>query len=282
MTRQLPWFKMFAAGFLADALALSNEATGLHIRLLCLFWHQGPIPNDPAWIRSRCGSHSDAALDEVLALWEERDGCFVFASLEAERDALPGLQEARREAGVKGGRASGKARKQRSKQVLRGVLQKNEASTEATVEPDQIRSEEIRPDQKRAEESRETLAAQARPRRTPDGAHAAFIAWFCEAWQERRLGVVYAVQGAKDGAAVSWILKQQGGAEEARRRAVRMLESEDAWTAQHASLSLLRSRWNDFALEFKKTAQTRREATDAAFRELAARHTEGGRNGQHA
>lgn len=83
--------------------------------------------------------------------------------------------------------------------------------------------------------------------------------WEAE-WARTRLGTKATIEG-REGAAVAWMLKH-ADALEVRRRMTAMLEDADAWMAQNASLSLLRSKWDRYAV----TVRPNREPTgiDAA------------------
>lgn len=97
--------------------------------------------------------------------------------------------------------------------------------------------------------------AKKGPRKlTPDeeAARREFTDGWLALWSEYRLGSEYRL-AAKDRAAIRKVLGLASwDAQEALRRAERLLGSEDSWIAQNASLGLLESRWNSMAVEVRK------------------------------
>ena len=71
---------------------------------------------------------------------------------------------------------------------------------------------------------------------------------------------------AKDWAALKKAVGLAGGDhQEVRRRMVNLLDSEDAWVSENASLSLLHSRWNNLAV-VPGSARNGKPKTIADFR----------------
>lgn len=66
-----------------------------------------------------------------------------------------------------------------------------------------------------------------------------------------------------DGVAVSWMLKQ-GDEQEVRRRMTAMLEDPDAWIAKNASPSMLRSKWNAYAVAVRAHSHAGGKSPDMA------------------
>lgn len=109
-------------------------------------------------------------------------------------------------------------------------------------------------EQSRAEQSRSSPSGSGHrsrggpPRKKPTGPHAELIQFFEQRWRETR-GVAYAIQ-TKDCVAAAAALKlAKGDLALAKARVEAMLSSADAWVAQHASLPLLISQWNAFAVK---------------------------------
>lgn len=86
------WFKFYPEAFAASGSveAMSTEAVGAYILLLCKAWHQSPpasLPNDDAILRawSRTGERWSAVRAQVLLCWELRgDGRLYQPRLEHE------------------------------------------------------------------------------------------------------------------------------------------------------------------------------------------------------
>lgn len=142
--------------------------------------------------------------------------------------------------------------------------------------PSRARVSENEPEKENDTEREPNPAAprgRGRPRKVPDTVHAKFLDWWCHAWEDAR-GSPYAVQ-AKDAAAVKAIRKLAGeDLGEMQRRARNLLEAEDAWVAENASLSLLRSRWNNLATVPGTASRARQfSATDELRRLAGGRET---------
>ena len=82
-----------------------------------------------------------------------------------------------------------------------------------------------------------------------EGDHPACIQHWEAEWTRTRLGTKATVE-AREGAAVAWMLKH-ADPPEVRRRMTAMLEDADPWIAQNASLSILRSKWDRFAVSIR-------------------------------
>lgn len=91
--------------------------------------------------------------------------------------------------------------------------------------------------------------AKARP--PASGDHPECIRHWESEWARTRQGTRCAIQ-VKDAAAVAWMLKEAAkvdlGALEVRRRMTAMLEDGEEWMAENASLTLLRSKWDRYAV----------------------------------
>ena len=99
-------------------------------------------------------------------------------------------------------------------------------------------------------------------RRRPSGQHQAFVDWWCTRFEEV-LGVRYTVDGGKDGAAASWILKSGVSREEIVRRVDAYLRSNDAFIVQSGrTLARFRAQFVALATAGKTAADDDRELED--------------------
>jgi hypothetical protein len=91
---------------------------------------------------------------------------------------------------------------------------------------------------------------QPRPARKPSGAHAEFIAVFCDAWAAK-YGRKYAFNGAKDGTAFTWFREQcQDSPEEFRLIVGRFLADREEWLVNCThSVGALRSQFNRWSVD---------------------------------
>jgi hypothetical protein len=136
-------------------------------------------------------------------------------------------------------------RKRKRRQREGGLGGGTMSHSERDISPS--REEKRTEEKRRGREDPAATRKRARPRKVPDTVHAQFLDWWCRAWEERR-GSPYAVQ-AKDAAAVKAIRKMASeDLGEMTRRATCLLDAEDAWVHENASLSLLRSRWNQLTM----------------------------------
>lgn len=105
-----PAFQFYAADFALDTQAMSPDAVGVYVRLLCYAWVNGSIPLDRSE-QARIGGVTPRKLEGI---WEALDRCWesngngglVNPRQEKERRK----QEEWRRKSAKGGRASAKAR----------------------------------------------------------------------------------------------------------------------------------------------------------------------------
>lgn len=116
MSTKRPWFPLYAADFLTDTQAMTARAVGVYTRLLLYQWINGSVPRPPSQL-SRVAGCSLSELDEV---WPELDHKFNGdhetirnPRMEKVREQQERFIESRRQAG----RASGEARRRKSKGV---------------------------------------------------------------------------------------------------------------------------------------------------------------------
>lgn len=81
-----PAFQLFAGDFLSDTLTWSARELGVHIRLMCWSWDNGPIPEDPKR-RNRIDPDCGACWSTVGTKWSsDGNGGLVNARLEKTRE----------------------------------------------------------------------------------------------------------------------------------------------------------------------------------------------------
>lgn len=215
-----PWFPFYPLDWRTSSRVrcMSIAARGVFIDALCIQWLEGSMPTDIERWRRLFRDASDSDLQDVM-------------------DAFPGGKNQRLE---------------RERAIADEIgLRRGESARKANTvrwgsETDHGR---IRKDPHRQVQSQEQEQSQSerKPRAARTGPHAELIQHFEARWLDTR-GVAYAFQ-PKDGAAASKALKLAGGdLGLAKDRIEVMLTSSDSWVAQHASLPLLVSQWNQFAV----------------------------------
>jgi uncharacterized protein YdaU (DUF1376 family) len=242
-----PAFQFYPGDFLSDpnVAAMSTEAQGAYVRLLCFAWLDGSIPADTALLAPMCGLTHEA----FTKAWAVVQRCWTASS--TDRLVNPRMERER------AFQAEGRARRQLASKVAVDAKQRivNESLTNrATVDPLTLHPtpEALHPKPDTLHPTPETRdpkpVLKQKPPAPRSGDHAALIRFWEAEWLQTR-GTPYAVE-AKDGVAAAAVLKLASGSlQEAQRRAERLLRSSDAWMTQNASLGLLRSRWNQLAVE---------------------------------
>lgn len=248
-----PAFQLYPTDFLADpkVQAMTCEEFGAYCQLLFQAWIDGGVPNDPAQLARR----TRLSRAKFAKAWETVGPCFVEASngllvnprMERERS----FQAANRERLKKMAKKAADERWKADSDMPDACVPHAEGMpNHAHPIPDaQSPTPDTQYPTPGVEEPADEPPASTPPRsRKPaTGPNAECIRHWESEWTRTRLGTTYAVQ-TKDGVAVAWMLKQSD-AQEVRRRMTAMLEREDAWTTANASLSLLRSHWNSYAVD---------------------------------
>lgn len=106
-----PAFQFYAADFKMDTDAMSAEAVGAYVRLLCSAWVRGSIPTDPGKLAAVAGvsRRRFARLwDDDLAVHWQTDGNGGLVNRRQEKERK--RQEEWRRKSAKGGRATAQAR----------------------------------------------------------------------------------------------------------------------------------------------------------------------------
>lgn len=89
----LPWFKFFPSDFMGSGKVgmMSPSEVGIYIKLLCVSWQEGPLPDDPGRLWRVAGAtpeEMEAAWPAVRRCWDTNaDGRLVNRKLERERAA---------------------------------------------------------------------------------------------------------------------------------------------------------------------------------------------------
>lgn len=96
-----PWFKFYASDFLLDSRvdSLPIEAQGILIRLWCLCWRDGEIPNDSATLSRRAMVDPKAMRRHWKALssfFEDSNGNLISPRMERERSESRAKSESHR------------------------------------------------------------------------------------------------------------------------------------------------------------------------------------------
>lgn len=93
-----------------------------------------------------------------------------------------------------------------------------------------------------------------KPRAEPQTDHHTLARWWAETWKAERMAEW--AFSPKDFAALKALLTlAKGDAAEIQRRGARMLAHHDRWIVENASLTTLRSKWNELGVEVTPTAR---------------------------
>lgn len=216
------------------------DAAGLLLWLISRSWKTGAIRDDPAhykaMLRGKCKGF-DKLWPVVREAFEEVEDGLRVAWVEEERErAFKRLQS---DASKK---ALARSRRGSSLGTPQGLPRE---SLTCPVETDGRDGRDVTDGRLPAADKPPRKRAQA------TGDHPECIQHWEAEWTRTRLGTTCTI-AAKDGAAVAWMLRQQD-AQEVRRRITAMLEDSDAWIAKNASLTLLRSKWDSYAVTVTAT-----------------------------
>ena len=104
-----PAFPLYAGDFLSDAnqMAMTLAEAGAYIRLMCVCWKEGSIPDNPKTLWKLAQAQSLRAFERVWpnvrVCFEERDdGCLVHPRIEQERRKKDAYRQKMSESGKKG------------------------------------------------------------------------------------------------------------------------------------------------------------------------------------
>ena len=239
--------------------------------------HEKP---EVVFMASRLGTNADEVVGKLTRVWRwfdqmSRDGHVDLVTLSFVDDLVrrEGFAAAMAEAGwlvAEGAgltvpqftRHNGESSKKRAEATERKRLQRERDAADGHADDvtvsrggrdksvtrrNETRRNETKDSKQRSSPNGEAAPAKAKkPRKKPTGPHAEFIAWWCERFEAVK-GTPYVVAGAKDGAAVSKIMKSTGDdLTEMKRRAERLLNPRhDEWLRDKASLAMLSAKWND-------------------------------------
>lgn len=108
MASPLPWFRMFAANYLADRnfRTISLEERGLVLSMLLECWASIDIPKKPDELSQILGVPVDqvkrALTFKALSFFEERGDSYHSSFLDDQRNKFLEVRKARKEGGQKG------------------------------------------------------------------------------------------------------------------------------------------------------------------------------------
>lgn len=251
-----PAFQLYPGDFLSDpkVAAMSAEEVGVYWLLLCAAWLDDGIPDDHTFL-ARIARVSVERFEEVWVLvgrcWKP-DGSGKLRNPRQERErAFQVENRARRKAAsdaanaAKAGRtgAESDTESEPNRSPIDPLTQY--PIPDARTQRPKPDTQDPRPDQ--------TTAKPRGKRKPPTGPNADAIRHWEAEWERTRLGTKYVVQ-PKDGVAVAWML-EHADPTEVQRRMSAMLEDPDAWIAANASLPLLRSKWDRFAVTIRPPAK---------------------------
>lgn len=266
---ELPSFQFYPRDLLSNrkVAAMTLAELGLHIKLLCYQWTDGPLPNDPGLIARLSG----VPVEEFNLLWPMVSHCYE-ESADAATIFNPRMERERRshlgylQRCAKGGRRSAEVRRAKS-----GTAQPNPRSnfettstftSEVTAEvtpntsslcplssglplSTEARNGAVAPPSPSANGHLfpEPAVPDKKPRKAPTGPQAEFLAWFKTAWLKYRGGEYQPATKDYVSIAKLWKLSHESQ-DELMRRSYAMLESEDAFYLKAASVTLLLGNWN--------------------------------------
>ena len=99
----MPWFKLFAADFLADVAELGQAETSAFIRLKATYWHNGGLPDDDDRLRRIAHMTVRQWNDSCGLLAEMFDPGWRDEYLDSAREKSEQESEKRAESGRRGG-----------------------------------------------------------------------------------------------------------------------------------------------------------------------------------
>jgi uncharacterized protein YdaU (DUF1376 family) len=108
MASPLPWFRMFAAHYLADRnfRTISLEERGLILSMLLECWASIDIPKNPSELSQILGVPVDqvkrALTSKALSFFDERGGSYHSRFLDDQRNKFLEERKAKKEGGLKG------------------------------------------------------------------------------------------------------------------------------------------------------------------------------------
>lgn len=226
-------------------IKLKGEAALLFVLLVHRSMRHGHLSDDPALYRSLWGSkikRFDRAWNDVVSvLIRDDDGLFFFDFIDDMRERCETHSASERE----------RKRRQRAAERERAMSRGRPADVTRPSRGCHGVSD-VRTDERTDERTNPPAAAPPadKPRgarKPPTGPVADTIRHWESEWSRTRLGTRCTIDTSA-GVAAAWMVKQSGGAEDARRRITAMLEDGDSWIAQNATLRLLRSKWDRYAV----------------------------------
>jgi uncharacterized protein YdaU (DUF1376 family) len=269
----MPAFMCYAADWLSSGTvcAMSFEQQGVYMRLLCHQWVDGSIPADQrALARLLRASEEDVAgwwvsLGASFPPHPTLPGRLANQRLERERVIQAAFRQAKSESGKKGNEARWGSHSDRTA-IARGAIGSRVAKHRSSPSPSPSTEESTLA----GALSRARATKEAWPTVSPEGR--ALVSHFQVEFQRTRMGQVYLVTD-KDCDALRSLLAAEGVTlQEAKLRATRLLESPEPFHARVASLALLASQWNQFAVDVRVTPPTAGETAVQTIDRMLARN----------
>jgi uncharacterized protein YdaU (DUF1376 family) len=235
-----PAFLFYVKDFSSDGLveAMSTEAVGAYILLLCKAWYENPpasIPNDDSvlarWTRLEPSRWAECRLSVLAPFTLGTDGRYHQKRLRRELDKLRTRQKLRHQAAV----AGAEARWQPHANRMREAMPKDAISVPSSI-PKNI-----------------PAAGGGSSEKGETGGHRALCDFWMESWN-RRYGKKYAFQ-AKDGVAVSKLLKTLGTPASVQSAMTAYLADKDGFFKGHPLGKLLNDP-NRFIVATSNTSAT--------------------------
>lgn len=101
-----PAFQFYADDFLSGTIQFTDAEVGIYIRLLCVQWNCGSLPNDPAELLSYGKNNDGSAIGKVMAKFRVcEDGRLRNARMEEVRDQQVRFRVERSNSGSKGAKS---------------------------------------------------------------------------------------------------------------------------------------------------------------------------------
>ena len=127
MSTRLPWFKLYPADFVNHTVGLTKKELGIYVTLLMYSWTSGPIPNNPAVLKSIVGTGFEGV---IARFFKATPDGLIAPFLEESREEVTGYLDKKRESAKKGVKASAAKRKQRS-----STASSTSSTAQATLNP---------------------------------------------------------------------------------------------------------------------------------------------------
>lgn len=229
-----PAFQFYPKDFLSDGnqASMSLSECGAYIRLLCICWNDGSLPNDVTRLAYLCS----ATPRQMRQLWPAVSVCFrvvadrlIHPRLNRERQKQETYRLMKAEAGQKGGRATAEGKQKssrRSSRLLAEPLAKASPPSSSSSSSSSPTDQHLQGADAPAQAVDPDLLSDTEA--VPNAEVAAFVKRFCELYTEHRHGAKYLVKRAKDIPHVKALLRVYGPAR-LERVATVLLTTDEEW-----------------------------------------------------